>query len=365
MCIVGTICSSCFAQCLGLDTHSTPRASSEPGNDLAPLHKTKIILCDGFGPTFGSHVVTSGMWSTRVEQQPSPQAFMMWDVEAQSLITTHCWHRHRSPPRCPMRHLRIKLTQHQPSRPRSCQAAHWARSRQASPRQSDPASATPTDFRRCRIKMADYNHPTWFRPRRTNGNNAESDTTPNALRVPSVHSPIPMPCPLLPKTPFPPSVYPLRRPLVALALRDEAVSQILTEVFLLQDKSSHDGAGTAAAGLLLLPLHLQFRLRPARRLPRRAGGIRRHVPVVAAYLANDFVKGIVDVDARFRRRLDEFAAKAARHRLALFGRKSAVGRLCMHGRAIVNKTNRLVKPASPPPNRTCCRRGLWESSPCP
>jgi hypothetical protein len=45
--------------------------------------------------------------------------------------------------------------------------------------------------------------------------------------------------------------------------------------------------------------------------------VRRHFLVVAADFADNIVKGVVDIDARFRRRFDEFAAKVVCEGLAL------------------------------------------------
>jgi hypothetical protein len=45
--------------------------------------------------------------------------------------------------------------------------------------------------------------------------------------------------------------------------------------------------------------------------------VRRHLLVVSADFSDNVIEGVVDVDARFRRRLDEFAAKVLGKGLAL------------------------------------------------
>jgi hypothetical protein len=46
--------------------------------------------------------------------------------------------------------------------------------------------------------------------------------------------------------------------------------------------------------------------------------VRGHFLVVSADFTDNVVEGVVDVDARFRRRLDEFAAKVLGEVLALW-----------------------------------------------
>ena len=70
--------------------------------------------------------------------------------------------------------------------------------------------------------------------------------------------------------------------------------------------------GTLAAAAVLLAVHVQVLLRFLARAA--AAGVRGHVFVILADLANDVVEGVVDVDAGPGRSLDELAAERARER---------------------------------------------------
>jgi len=62
--------------------------------------------------------------------------------------------------------------------------------------------------------------------------------------------------------------------------------------------------------LALTDLHLAARA-PATVPTSAARCVARHLLVVASDLADDVVEGVIDVDARFRRGFDEFAAEGA------------------------------------------------------
>jgi len=73
--------------------------------------------------------------------------------------------------------------------------------------------------------------------------------------------------------------------------------------------SLHDGALCAASAVLLSfvcmhPFYFGATIRPS------SSGATDNVAVVLADFADNVVKGVLDVDAGFGRRLDEFAAKA-------------------------------------------------------
>jgi hypothetical protein len=70
--------------------------------------------------------------------------------------------------------------------------------------------------------------------------------------------------------------------------------------------ASHDHALAAAASVLIVGTHLHLVVWC---FARAGSWIARHVFVVFPDLAHDVVEGVVDVDAGFGGRLDEFAAE--------------------------------------------------------
>ena len=82
--------------------------------------------------------------------------------------------------------------------------------------------------------------------------------------------------------------------------------------------SSLHYCASAAATLLLcvvLNVHLVDAILALR--ARRRTCVRRHLFVISANLSYDVVEGIVDIDTRFGRRLNELAAKLSCQVLAL------------------------------------------------
>ena len=120
----------------------------------------------------------------------------------------------------------------------------------------------------------------------------------------------------------------------------------------------HDETGAAA---LLLVVVLDAHLGDAVGLSARGRArVRRHFLVVPADLPYDVVKGVVDVDARLGRRLDELAAKLPREILALWaGVRHAREREGWDGAHLVSTLDARHR------DRTCCPRRSWGSSPCP
>ena len=79
----------------------------------------------------------------------------------------------------------------------------------------------------------------------------------------------------------------------------------------------HDDALAAAAGALAGVAHVHLALRCAGTEGSGAGGIRRHLLVVAADLADEIVEGVLDVDAGLGGGLDELAAELSGQGLTL------------------------------------------------
>lgn len=92
---------------------------------------------------------------------------------------------------------------------------------------------------------------------------------------------------------------------------------------MMRAKVLHDRALAAAAGVVVVAvnLHLVVRTLGLRGVATLVAG---HVFVVFPDLAHDVVEGVVDVDSRFGRRLDELAAEALCELLALCKEKQTV-----------------------------------------
>jgi len=98
------------------------------------------------------------------------------------------------------------------------------------------------------------------------------------------------------------------------AVRPHDGSSPLTRPLYFQERGtrrgSHDHASPAAAGVLVPAVHVHLIVRTLR-LRAAAAGIAGHVFVVFPDLAHDVEEGVVDVDARLGRRLDELAAEGS------------------------------------------------------
>jgi Na+(H+)/acetate symporter ActP len=79
----------------------------------------------------------------------------------------------------------------------------------------------------------------------------------------------------------------------------------------------HDDALGAAAGTLARLAHVHLALWCAGAKRAGAGGVRGHLLVVAADLADEVVEGVLDVDAGFGGGFDELAAELAGERFTL------------------------------------------------
>lgn len=94
-------------------------------------------------------------------------------------------------------------------------------------------------------------------------------------------------------------------------------SRQLSLVDVSSDPSHDDALGTAASLLLAaIHIHLLGRAVEAGATPG-AGGVALHFAVEAADLADDVVKGLVDVDSRLGRGLDELAVEGSGQGLTL------------------------------------------------
>lgn len=143
--------------------------------------------------------------------------------------------------------------------------------------------------------------------------------------------------------------------------------------------------------LLLIHLKLVLGLTPRTTTSR----VSRHVFVVFPDLAHDVVKGVLDVDSRLSRGLDEFATKLSRELSALCVRRRMISeqslrtcrmevlisrkaraRLCnrrvhIHvcrpkkgARAILLAAYLLCSLVAQTPDRTCFPQRLWGNNPC-
>jgi hypothetical protein len=74
---------------------------------------------------------------------------------------------------------------------------------------------------------------------------------------------------------------------------------------------------SAAALLIRVVVHAHLLDAVGAVAARGRARVRRHLLIVPADFPDNVVEGVVDVDARFRRRLDEFAAKVLGKGLAL------------------------------------------------
>ncbi len=140
-----------------------------------------------------------------------------------------------------------------------------------------------------------------------------------------------------------------------------------------QASSLHDHTPPTAASrtrVLLSRLRLTSLTGPA-----GVGG-RIHLLVVPTDLPDDLVEGIIDVDARLGRGLDELAPEPTCQGFTLWKMISAsalgtssVKRIALDIIDIKCRKNWTTYPAWPPDarprDRTCCRRQSWGSSPCP
>lgn len=80
----------------------------------------------------------------------------------------------------------------------------------------------------------------------------------------------------------------------------------------------HDDTLRAAAGVIARLGHVHLAsMRSTTTKGAASRGVGRHVLVVAANLANQVIKGVINVDARLGRCLDELAAELTSQRLTL------------------------------------------------
>jgi hypothetical protein len=134
----------------------------------------------------------------------------------------------------------------------------------------------------------------------------------------------------------------------------------------------HNDTLGAASGLLLAMVHIH---RLGRAIGARetaaAGGVALHLAVVSSDLANNVVKGLLNIQTRLGGSLDELAAERTSQSLSICRNvsKDRVYNRVRHGGKVMRGqkliTNLAWRPHARPRDRTCCRRQPWGSSPCP